>query len=639
MADLAPTSRFTSLGLSFDIIRGVIDYIQWVLDDTDDSRGYIVTISYPTSGQYLTDLGILQDIYESSDGFRDADGNAITPTVRGFPYGTTVESLDEFGSYNPLREDAYEQYQDSLRIQGAASRGVVKHEGSGDDERIEQTIGHIVVPKQAAGSTYDWPLRRWNTVERSSTQVQFSLSIDTDDNINSASKLSALPAVKAFLSYMESVRSGGSEVGTAVLENATWTSREFHIRQESSDTDDLELTWAGFRTVVGGNNRYELVQLRFFLTTSSEALNIVELAKTIIGETGTIQTSDALMIAPPVGHLDTPIVAREIDLGNEKALISRNNGLFYRGRNPHDARPNEVPLMSGTGFIYPFNSLRFINTKRQVSNDPFVLGAYFSENETADDIIQLMLPSNFVESPASVRELQLHNFNSDFNLDVHLWGSNDRIVTVYPNEHIRFLLSLEEEGAGKLVDLHLPIRVMEHSGDFAGTFASLAVFEDGSDLMRPVRFGTGQNAFIHPDAFNIHSGGRPSAVNQGEILDYTGSWEFTGAWTVELGGLMLVDYQYELGVGGVSANLSGENGPRLYRLRDGTLEAQGELLKTVLSGNGGRKTYSYNHPYRVQAGDLFFFMHVYESGSGYSEIRYENWARKVELFPEIQIVE
>ena len=639
-ASITTTTPIRGISVSFDEIAHILSYLNWRIDDSTNEVGRISLINgYPAAGTDDYDnLAVLQQIYASTDGLRNAANEVVTPGVSSFRLGTTFEDLEELGWWNPLRAGSWEGYLTKLRIQGSSSRGVIKHEGSGNDERIEQSIGHIVIPKQAEGDTHEWPLDRWNTAERSSTQVQFSLSIDVDDNINSASKLSALPHIRAFLSYMESVREGGSEVGTAVLENATWTGREFHIRQQSSDTDDLELSWAGYRTVVNGDNQYELIQLRFFLTTDSEALNIVELANTIIAASGTISTSE-LMIAPPVGHLNTPIIAREIDLGNEKALISRNNGLFYRGRNPRNDRPNEVSLMSGTGFIYPFDTLLSVNGKRQVSYDPFVLGAYFGEDETADNIIQLVSPFNFVESPNTVRELQIHNFNSQYNLDVHLWNSNDRIITVYPTDHIRFLLSLEETGAGKLVDLHLPIRVMEHSGDFAGTLGSLPVFEDGSNDMRPVRFGTGQNAFIHPDVFTIHSGSRPNATNHGEIEDYTGSWEWTGAWSVELGGLMLVDFQYELGIDSESANLSGENGPRLYRLRDGTLEELGELLKTVISGNGARKTYNFNHAYRVEEGDLFFFMHVYASGSGYSDIRFENWARKVELFPEIQIVE
>ena len=55
-------------------------------------------------------LGILQEINGSTDGFRDADGNSITPILQEAPNGITdVDELENNGLVNPLSEGSYER--------------------------------------------------------------------------------------------------------------------------------------------------------------------------------------------------------------------------------------------------------------------------------------------------------------------------------------------------------------------------------------------------------------------------------------------------------------------------------------------------------------------------------------------------
>ena len=635
MAALTSTSRFASINVNFDEIRNIAHEISWELDDTDMSRGSIRVDPYPTSGQALTDLGVLHDINVSSDGFRDANGATITPTVNGnFVYGTTVESLDEFGSYNPLRAGSWEGYQDNLRIQGSASRGLIKHEGSGDTERIEQTIGHQVMEKQASGDNYDFPLNRWNVLQDGDDKVAFSIGLDSDANLDTVAKLNAYPPIKAFLSYINRKRTSGSVLGTDILSAATFSQRDFHIQQDPSDSDDLALTYGGVEHDRSEDDNYIYVSVEFVRETPGAAIDHAKLSQTILGETGTISTTD-LMIPPPQGSPPVPFETSAILQDNHKGLIFRNSGMYYRGRHPVTGVPFEVPVMSGVGIPYDFSTLTTHGGVRQTPVDPFVTGVFYQED--VDDTLQFFRPRALLRTPGS-RDIEIHNHTDDRNLTLRLWGTTiDHVMTVYPGEYVKFQSVLKNDGGEELIGIDIPERAMEHSAASSGTLGNLPVWDDGAYFLRPVRFGTSGNDFVHSDAFTIHSGSRPAAQLHGAIADYAGSFEFLGAWTVEMSGLMFVDYQYELIIDDAGANITGLNGPRLYRVRGtGNPTLVGELPQGTLTGDGATRSYNFNHVFRAEAGDLYFFMHGYITIAGGSDIEWENWTRKVELFPKIR---
>ena len=117
---------------------------------------------------------------------------------------------------------------------------------------------------------------------------------------------------------------------------------------------------------------------------------------------------------------------------------------------------------------------------------------------------------------------------------------------------------------------------------------------------------------------------------------YTGSWEWRGAFTVNMPGLMFIDYEYELKIDSAGASLAGENGPRLYRFRNGTLSNIGEVLKDPLQGEDARMSYAFNSTINVQAGDLFFFLHVYVGATSFHLISVENFSRSITLLPHVQ---
>ena len=637
-ASITTSTPIELVRIYFGIALGNVESIYWQTDESPQgSGGFTMAGGPPAAGtDHADNLEVLQEIYASTDGFRNDADEAVIADVFSFDYGTTVESLEEFGLWNPLRAGSWEGYQDNLRIQGAASRGLVKHEGSGDTERIEQSIGHVVVKRQASGTTKSVSLERWNVVRLTSTRINFTLAIDTDDNINSISKIDALTPIKAFLAYLESVRSGGSEIGDEILTSSTYTGRQFHIRQQSSDTDDIELTYAGFSTSTDGSGNYDLIELWFNRVSTSAAININALSSLILNAMGTISTT-GLMVSPPVGDLNVEIKAREIDLGRHKALISRNNGLFYRGRNPHSDAPFELPLMDGAGLSRDFDSLFFASNIRQAPVEPFVNAVHFNQN--SDDVLQLVPISNFVLSPGSHRELRVHHNGNSNTLTIRMWGTAvDNLVTLYPGDSVYFLITLKTNGGAEVVGKIDPDRKMIHSADYQGALGDHGYWQtDEPRNVRLLPFSDSQNEFINEDAFTKHTGAHPTG-DQGDFEDESDSWERIGAWTMNMPGTMVVDYQYPLRITAGSTNIGVYNGPRLYRVRgtSNTPVEVTELVKPAVTGSGAVQQYGFLHAIDdVEVGDLYFFVHRYSSGNGFESILMDSFRRSIRINPTI----
>ena len=635
---LTTSSRFQSITVSYYSIGSTLEQIRWVLDDTDQTRGSVYLNGvYPESGTVeYTDLGILQDLYASTDGFQDAADNAITPHVRSHLHGTTVESLEEFGSWNPFRAGSWEAFQQRLKIQGAASRGLISLEGSDDTERIEQTIGHEIVPRAASGDTFDYSLNRWNSLQFSTTNFILSLPIDADDEVNTANKLNEHPPIKAMLAYLESVRDMGITVGTDALLGTTFSSREFHIRQESSDTSDLEFIYSSFGWQTDGDSNYVSYQLTFIIVSGSEAINIDALSQIILDATGAISSTD-LMIPPPTGNIDVPFKTRELDFGQHKALIARNDGLFYRGRNPRSGRPFELPVMDGAGLSYAFDELFYSGSKRQVSTHPFVNSIHFGENETADDVLQFPSPQRSVLSAGSHREYTVHNVSDQYTCEIQDW-EDDALLTLYPGDFARFQLTLEPSGRnGKMIGQIIPQRRMIHSADYLGNFGGRGYWvTDEPRTLRMLPFSDSELAVIHEDAFTLGTATQPGG-DQGDFEDDTGAWDYIGSFTVNMPGTMNFDILYQLRIDADSTNIGGYNGVRIYRVRgsSNTPVEIGEIVKPAISGDGAIQQYEFNHSIEVEAGDLYFAMHRYSNSSSWPDIYMDNFIRHIRLSPFI----
>ena len=135
----------------------------------------------------LANLEVLQDIWASDDGFQDADGNAVVITLGRYAFGTTLDSLEEHGWWNPLHEGSYERWIDDQLIRGAHVREATysEHATTGRPA-ITSSIDDIPVFRNPGTETFDYSLSDWDISQFSATRLIFRLNFTQDDAVNSS---------------------------------------------------------------------------------------------------------------------------------------------------------------------------------------------------------------------------------------------------------------------------------------------------------------------------------------------------------------------------------------------------------------------------------------------------------------------
>ena len=98
---LTNSDRFTYIYLQWSGFEQRIASVYWQTDETPPESETIGTADTVETGQEA-DLAILQEIYASSEGFRNADGDSITAVVDQLPGITNADDLEPNGFPNPL---------------------------------------------------------------------------------------------------------------------------------------------------------------------------------------------------------------------------------------------------------------------------------------------------------------------------------------------------------------------------------------------------------------------------------------------------------------------------------------------------------------------------------------------------------
>lgn len=105
-AELSSTSRFTGVEFVWGTER-----VQTVYAIDSDNKKHTFRYSARNGGWGTVTTGqlkILRDIYNSDDGLRDSDGDAIEIELRGCPYSTDADELEALGYIHPLKAGSHD---------------------------------------------------------------------------------------------------------------------------------------------------------------------------------------------------------------------------------------------------------------------------------------------------------------------------------------------------------------------------------------------------------------------------------------------------------------------------------------------------------------------------------------------------
>ena len=224
---LTLTSRFTGVGIGYDP-RGMPTDIGFAT--TDGDNGGMDLKPWPAAGSdNLATLEILQAIWGSADGLRDADGNEVDVIINEPIFLDSNIGLAEYsarGAINPLDANSYSNYQKLNKVQGAFAR----HGDTSTDpdtENVSIEHGGGFVPKEIApiSGQVKISLDEWDLYIPSNA-LSASLTLYAKDGESYASNRFFRDDIRAraMVQWLENHRTAGAAVYAGALDSVEQSS-------------------------------------------------------------------------------------------------------------------------------------------------------------------------------------------------------------------------------------------------------------------------------------------------------------------------------------------------------------------------------------------------------------------------------
>ena len=468
----------------------VLKRVSWTLsDDGSGSVGQFFTRGRPPiSGEDgYTELGILQTIFASDDGFQDSDGNSIDVGLHGFPYGTSVDDIEQNGYYNPLDVDSYDRWvQGHLRVPGTFLRHatVAKDSVSG---RSDISMGGGIKPVKAVPPSGDLnqSVSDW-FAEATGSNARFSLNaLPGEEFDNGSSGVAGTEAegdvrVRAMIVYLESIRSIGDVLyddDNPLSDITEWSSSIF-----SGRTFSLTLNTLGDQlifTISSSTSGAARLTFTIARTGTSDAVNVDSLNEIINDATVTFPTEDEDDV-PPFGDTAVPVRMERAVMAGGEFVIDRDIPAFWK---PTKRKP------IGARDILRWEDLEVV-TGETYRNLPF---GYFNFavhiTATVDRVIRVPNPEDIVPYVEGAIEFEVHNNNaySDGKKVELQTADGTNIITLLGKESVPFELEWFKDGTGELRSPTRPPRILVVAGSSLGDFNDVGYWEfDSTHWARPI---------------------------------------------------------------------------------------------------------------------------------------------------------
>ena len=319
---LTTASRFSSVyitytfGLPIDVTANPDPFLSSNYVSINIGRGA------PESGtQDATDLGILQEIYGSTDGFRDADGNSITVIVRQGPDGITdADDLEINGHLNPLSADSYERVANLKAVFGTFLQAASVEEDSDTGRRdISIEAGFIPTKRTSNSGAVQQSLEDW-TASNVSGRLRVTIYALAGEQFDGTDLIADDPRIHAMALLLEANRTSGSAINfasgiTLSTFHASLAGRNFTLDQDiSSTTNNLVMTLSSSGRDPGALN------LSFTITSGNLSVSLMN--ELLANTTVSIETEDAIE-EPPFGNIAVRLKTERIEFANGQFVSER----------------------------------------------------------------------------------------------------------------------------------------------------------------------------------------------------------------------------------------------------------------------------------------------------------------------------
>ena len=637
--------------LNFDPIRSLVDGVAWRTDEDTPYQGFIrLSGGYPDEGtdDYDT-LAVLQEIYESDDGFVDADGVAVTPIPRDVPYGVTVAGLEDNNFPNPIVAGSWQRWEKERAMRGSWQQHGDLDEDAGSGLRTLKYGGNIELTEtESDQDTVDADLTEWTVTELSASRVRFTLQIRATEEIHE-DDLHEYRAVAAFLAWLEGVREGGTAVGEDTMAGiATYGGdRRYQFPQADGD-DDISLEYYNSYRFANNLTDAFIVEYRvdFDAESAFEDLNTTQMRDYIAEVTVELDSAD-FGILPQIIMPNHTLRIKALDFGGNVLLRGVEGGVVLEALDS-DGERYSLFVAGNYGRTAEYGNLPDVEgqTYKRVSERGHYDTYHLGSGETANRIIVISNPGNLVLQDHTHMTIAFHNVNPDgYTFEVRDWDLNN-LITLSEGEHAKFQITLEGGGnGGKLLGIpgDIPTREIIHERNVtnADNFIEMSgqpTWLRGSSVFRLIPT-SGNADFINSDAFEIDTSAPPSGY-QG-LLSGESDFSFASPIKVLKAGTVEVFYTLMLTMDGNTGSIANGHELVVDRVLAGgngydNINNHGE---TQFQGNTDKGPYTVVGRNKIEADDFIVGGIRYSSSTtsaSWSEVKMTRYERRVVLEQRIR---
>ena len=583
-------------------------------------------------------VNTLRTIYASDDGFRNTDDVAVDLRVSGdfLPY-STIEELVEHGiTWNPFVEGSYDAFIGKQKIEGMfITDSDFDRDSDTGKAKIEARFDIVPVARNPDGDTFAQPLSEWFVVTSpDDDKLILRLQVDRNDRYI-ASNILEHPSVGAMVSWLNTVRTSGSEVAHYNISGLT--GRVFSIDQSDSDDDTFvcEVDSDSIHTYLYGPIIYR-VQITLDATSSNTAeLGRADIDTILDTTTGEIDIEDDDVIEEPdFGNTDVAVRAHHIILDDKRRLAHMGDSLEYWGVDIASGEKYRVPIGGFAGRVINFDNLEENSSSQKlVPLTSFTDSVHF--RGTSDGVVRFPEPDELVLSPGTHRLYSFHNGSSSSSLEIKDWD-DENIITLRSGEYARFQVVLNHNGEGELIGENLPRRYFINSSDniVLETLGGVSYFEFSTNqrfYLIAYPDATTTNRYLDADAFVEGSG----EISGGTTWEDNTNWNFDGSIEILKSGWVTLDLEFEIEVSDNAAgSIASYHSVRVYTQR-GTSDPvmRTNIQYPAISGAGSIENFTAQYRGFHEPGD--FIIPIWRLFStttmGENSVQFQNFRRTVTL--------
>ena len=593
----------------------------------------------------MHDLATLQSIYGSSDGIENVDGDSVTPTVEGFPFGTTLESLTAHGYWNPLDADAWDGFAERHKFPGLFTRGfgTIVTAASGREE-VHTEYGDVPQRGKPPGVTYDLSGVEAKVLVRQINSTRFEVAIGNlrhREIGTSDAEINSVPETKFVREWLDAHLDTGNSPGNNLFPaSSIGGNRVYDVQGQI-----FNVFLATKDTLNGFLNEIEVF---FDLDSSSpnDSINAGVIRSNIQTESYAITTT-GLQVDPVRGAFNVAHRLDRLFLDSDLFLLEHNSVPTWFLEDPISDRNILVPSLGNFTAVVDYDDLAVIagqpNTK---ALPPWSLAGiiHFTSAETENGNLRIQDLFPLLSSWQLEREYRVHNKNDTYTLSI-LDRDDVVIFTLNPGEDLIIRIGLNEIGVGEVILDDLPDRYFARSDSGLGNL-NLPWWETSEATNNRLRWmrSTTNNQYVDADAFAAGTRALPITINttQGELQSVTDEFDYVGSVEILLNGELHIEYDMTLEMDSSAGTIPNNNGLRLY-LRSG---ANGSITRIwngtreALSGTGSRAQYTAIRLLNsVEPGDriLVFFKFNTGGSATWSNVEVDNASYILRLRPKISL--